>query len=159
MPEVIMLCGRIAAGKSYYADRLRANGAVVLSADDLMLSLFDGCLGDKHDEIVLATERYFCTLAPQIVRTGADVVLDYGHWSRSLRDAVRTLCRQAGLDCRLHYITAADATRRARLEKRNAENAAKPGRQYIIDAALLERLDAKFEAPEAWEIDRLVENG
>lgn len=159
MPKVIILCGRIAAGKSYYADKLQQNGAVILSADDLMLALFDGCLGERHDEIVLATERYFCTLAPQIAALGGDVVLDYGHWSRRLRDEVRAHCTAAGLACELHYITADDATRKARLAARNAQNAARPGRQYIIGEDLLARLDAKFEEPEEQEIDVRVNNG
>lgn len=156
MPKVILLCGRIAAGKSHYAEQLKEKGAVVLSCDHVMLTLFDGCLGEKHDEIVLATQRYFCSIAPQIFRLGADVVLDYGHWSRALRDEMRALCTGAGLPVELHYLTTDEETRKARLKRRNAENATKPGRQYIIDEALLERLDGKFEPPEAWEIDRWI---
>lgn len=42
MPKVIMLCGKICSGKSFYAEQLknRING-IVLSCDDLMLTLFD----------------------------------------------------------------------------------------------------------------------
>ena len=158
MPEVIMLCGRIAAGKSYYADKLKAKGAVVLSCDDLMLSLYDGCLGERHDGTVLAIERYFCRLAPEIISLGGDVVLDYGHWSRALRDEVKRVCRENGISCRLHYVTADDAVRVSRLKKRNEENSLLPGRHYIINEELLKRLDAKFEEPDEEEIDLTVKN-
>ena len=53
MAEVILLCGKIAVGKTTYAAYLQRNrNAVVLSCDELMLSLFDSCLGDKHDDTV-----------------------------------------------------------------------------------------------------------
>lgn len=159
MAKVIILCGRIASGKSYYAAKLGEKGAVLMSTDDLMLSLFDGCLGDRHDQTVLDIERYFCSLAPQIVSHGADVVLDYGHWSRSLRDEVRDLCEKAGVDCELHYITAPDDIRKKRLELRNVGNAQRQGRQYIIDGEMLARLDAKFEEPDEEEVDLLIDNG
>lgn len=159
MPEVIMLCGKIAAGKSYYAKKLsEQRKTVVLSCDELMLSLFEGCLGERHDGTVLDIERYFCSLAPGIISLGGDVILDYGHWSRALRDEVRRLCRESGIDCRMHYITAGDETRLRRLENRNRQNAALPGRRYIIGKELLARLDAKFEAPGADEEYLLIEN-
>lgn len=158
MPEVIMLCGRIAAGKSYYANKLKAKGAVVLSCDDLMLSLYDGCLGEHHDETVLAIERYFCRLAPEITALGGDVVLDYGHWSRALRDEVRRVCRENGISCRLHYVTADDEVRFSRLKKRNEQNSRLPGRRYIINDELLKHLDAKFEEPNEDETYLTVKN-
>ena len=46
---VTILCGRVAAGKSFLAAQAEREGALVLSCDQLMLTVFDGCLGAQHD--------------------------------------------------------------------------------------------------------------
>ena len=50
MPEVILLCGKICSGKTTYAQRLRTEkNAVILSCDELMLTLFPQGAGEHHD--------------------------------------------------------------------------------------------------------------
>lgn len=49
MSTVIMTCGLICCGKSTYAKRLKnENNAVILSIDDLTLSMFPEESGDMH---------------------------------------------------------------------------------------------------------------
>ena len=49
MPKVILICGRICCGKTTYSKKLCAErNAVLLSVDEIMLSLFDQCCGDMH---------------------------------------------------------------------------------------------------------------
>lgn len=46
MAEVIILCGKVAAGKTTYAKQLaRSLPSVILSIDDLVVSLRDHCEG------------------------------------------------------------------------------------------------------------------
>ncbi|HOV25823.1 MAG TPA: AAA family ATPase [Pseudobacteroides sp.] len=48
MAKIIIMCGKICSGKSTYSQKLKKEiNAVVLSCDELMLSLFDEQLGDK----------------------------------------------------------------------------------------------------------------
>ena len=71
MAEVILLCGKIAVGKTTYAAYLqKSRNAVVLSCDELMLSLFDSCLGDKHDATVKRCSLYLSGIARQVVAAG-----------------------------------------------------------------------------------------
>ena len=50
MAKVIMTCGKICCGKSTYARRLQAAGnAVILSIDEITLSLFPEGAGEMHD--------------------------------------------------------------------------------------------------------------
>ena len=60
MGKVFILCGKIASGKTTYASKLKSERkAVILSHDDLMLTLFDNCLGDKHDDMINRFSKYF----------------------------------------------------------------------------------------------------
>lgn len=50
MSKVTVTCGKLGCGKTTYAKRLCAERcAALLSADELMLSLFGGDAGEKHD--------------------------------------------------------------------------------------------------------------
>ena len=51
MAKVILLCGKLCCGKTTYAEHLRAqNKAVLLSIDEVMLTIFGQYTGDRHDE-------------------------------------------------------------------------------------------------------------
>ena len=51
--KVIMTCGKPCSGKTTYAKAYcERHNAVLLSADELMLSLFGNDAGEKHDEYV-----------------------------------------------------------------------------------------------------------
>lgn len=164
MAKVIILCGRIAAGKSYYANQLKEqNNAIILSVDDLMLRLSDSCLGAHHDDMALRCERYFYGLAEQMTNSGIDVIIDFGYWSRREREEARKYFSSRGIKSELHYIHIADEKRIKQLESRNerliTEKEKKDtGRVYIIDEVLRQRLDQKFEEPAQEEIDILITN-
>ena len=82
----ILLCGRICAGKSTYAARLKqARGAVVLSCDRLMLTLFGQRLGSWHDGISERVRAYLLAQSVELLQAGLPVILDFGFWRRSDR--------------------------------------------------------------------------
>ena len=73
---VTVLCGPVAAGKTFLAQRLGREGALVLSCDEMMLTLFDRCLGpEHHDEMALRCLRSLFSVAVQEARLGRDVVV------------------------------------------------------------------------------------
>ena len=53
MKNVILICGKICSGKSYYARQLAAERkARILSVDEEMLKINPtGLFGDKHEEV------------------------------------------------------------------------------------------------------------
>ena len=158
MSKVILLCGRIASGKTTYASALRReSGAVILSCDELMLTLFDQCLGEKHDETVARCSRYLNGVALQITASGLDAVLDFGYWSRKEREAVRAFFVAHQVPVSLHYVRCEEALRLKRLRERNRMLAHADHRVYLIGDELRERLDQKFEEPSEEEIDLIVE--
>ena len=93
----ILLCGRICAGKSTYAARLKqARGAVVLSCDRLMLTLFGQRLGSWHDGISERVRAYLLAQSVELLQAGLPVILDFGFWRRSDRLAADAFFRGQG---------------------------------------------------------------
>lgn len=159
MAKVIILCGKIASGKTYYANKIRKEtNAVILSVDELMLKLSDSCLGDRHDDVALRCENYLYELSLQIVESDLDVVIDFGYWSKKERDMAKAYFMERSVSVELHYVKIQEEKRLLQLEKRNLSLQSKSnvGRVYIIGEELRKRLDEKFEEPSLEEYDKLI---
>ena len=99
MAKVIMTCGKICCGKSTYARRLREERkGVILSLDEIMLTLFPEGAGGMHDNYVLRAEQYLLNLSLQILALGTDVILDWGLWTRVQRERLRGFYAEHGID-------------------------------------------------------------
>lgn len=159
MAKAILLCGRIASGKTTYAQKLKIDtSAVILSADDLMLTLFDACLGERHNDMVARISRYFCSLSEDILAKGLDAVFDFGYWTKQERAEIKQYFTEKALPFELHYIRAPEETRLNRLKARNERLKDSAKREYIIEGELLKKLDARFEEPSPDEVDIYVDN-
>ncbi len=87
MAEVILLCGKVAAGKSTYANRLaQQKRAVILSVDDLVVRMRTKCEGPAALQQLEAQIRdYFLTLLQPLLQADVTVIIDHGHYrSRTL---------------------------------------------------------------------------
>lgn len=154
MARVILLCGKICSGKSTYAQALKkAHPAVVLSCDELMLSLFPEGAGEYHDLLAERARNYQFLLSLQLIDSGVDVILDWGFWTRQWREEARAFYGARGVPCQLHYVDAAPDVWQRHIETRN--RAVLAGRQgvYFVDEGLLAKLESRFEAPDTREID------
>ena len=59
MAKAILICGPICAGKTTYANKLKAgSNAVILSVDEIMLTIFGQHCGEMHDEYAARTQKY-----------------------------------------------------------------------------------------------------
>ena len=120
MAKVFMLCGKIASGKSYYAEMLcRKEHAVMLSVDELVLSILGSDLGEKHDEITARIQAYLFEKSAEMVHAGANVLLDWGFWTREKRSAARKFYEDRGISCEFHYIDVPVDVWHRNIEKRN----------------------------------------
>lgn len=157
MASIYLLCGQIASGKTTYAQLLKQKEpAIILSCDDLMLTLFDSCLGPRHDEVYHKCSDYFYQLALQIIETNVSVILDLGYWTAAQRLHAKNFFKERGLIPKLYYFDVPYQQRMAQLKERNALLHHSTTRVYIIESELLERLDAKFEKPTPNEVDVLI---
>ena len=158
MSRVIVLCGKIASGKTTMAKKImEQEKAVILSIDDVMLKLYDGCLKEAHNQTASRIVDYFLTLIPDLLRQDISCILDYGFWTKEERKQLIRKLKEKELAYELIYLQVDDEVRKHRLFERNQLNAQKEGRQYIIEGELLERLDQRFEEPTAEEEFQVIE--
>ncbi len=159
MAKVYILTGRIASGKTTWAaTQKKQRPAILLSCDDMLLELFDACLGEKHAETESRCLNFLFGQAAQIVETGIDAILDSGFWTAASRKKARDYFSRKGIDTVTVYFKASVEARLKRLENRNRRLADSPRREFIIDAELLKKLDEKFEEPSADEYDTIIES-
>lgn len=98
MAKAILICGRIGCGKSTYAAQLaRESRAMVLSVDEIMLSLFGQHCKEAHDRYAEGIRRYLFRQSAELVRRGVDVILDWGFWTRQSREEAKSFYRARGV--------------------------------------------------------------
>lgn len=154
--KAILICGKICSGKSTYAQKLKKqNNAVLLSVDEITLSVFDGDLGEKHDEMTGRIQKYLFEKSVQIIESGVSVILDWGFWRKTDRELARDFYESRSIPCELHYIDISEDTHRLNIAERN--KAVSEGRTsaYFVDEGLYEKFCGIFESPQESEIDVL----
>lgn len=159
MPKAILICGKLASGKSVYCENLRRKErAVVLSVDEITLALFDSQLGDKHEEICARTQQYLFQKSLEVMEAGVNIILDWGFWQKRSRDEARAFYETCCIPCEMHYIDVPKEIWKKNIEKRNRAVADGTTAAYPIDAELIGKLERLFEAPTRDEIDVWVVN-
>lgn len=157
MAKVILICGKICSGKSTYAEQIRKKyNAVLLSVDEIMLSLFGQYVGDKHDEYCERLQNYLYDKSLELIESGIDVILDWGFWQRNEREYAKRFYAERNIECEFHYINICDETWRERLKKRNGKVEAGEVSAYYVDDNLAAKFGAMFEPLANEEIDVLV---
>ena len=157
--KVILICGKICSGKSFYAERLRKeHGAVMLSVDEITLSLFGQHIGEKHDEICERTQKYLFEKSLEIVEVGTEVILDWGFWQREDREYAREFYRSRGVPCEFHHVDISDEVWKKNLSERNAAVSAGKTAAYFVDDGLAAKFERMFEVPDESEMDVWYEN-
>ncbi len=156
MSKVIMTCGLICCGKSTYAHKIKAeNNAVILSIDNLTLTMFPDGSGDMHDVYVMRAEQYLLELSIQILNAGFDVILDWGLWTKVTRKRIRKFYAYHGeIKTELHYLQISPEVWEERINKRNSSCEA----AYYVDEGLLDKVKSIFEEPSEEEVDVLVKS-
>ena len=158
MPEIIMLCGPCGCGKTTYAKTLQARGnTFVLSSDDLMLTLFDACIGrERHQDMERRCRSFLLRQAESLFALGLDVVLDFGFWNRKERlDTKQYFCKR-GIPVRLIVLDAPYEIITRHLEQRNRLIETGKLRAYPIDEEKRKRFSSWFEEPTPDEIDEYI---
>ena len=146
MPKAILTCGKVCSGKSTLAKKLKAErNAVILSCDELMLSLFDEQLGEKHNETVRKSEEYLLKKSVEILECGIDVILDWGFWTKSERQQVREFYNSHGFDIEWHFLNISDEQQKRNILKRNSE---RDENTYFISDEMVKKFNSVFENPD-----------
>ena len=140
--RLIIVCGLPGSGKTTRAKALEAKlRAVRFCPDDWMESL---SIDIYNEEARGKVEALQWKLAQELLALGLIVIIEWGTWGRSERDALRLRARELGAAVELHYLFAPPDVLFERIQRRGLENPP-------IEREALLRWYKQFEAPTAEE--------
>jgi predicted kinase len=158
MTKVILICGKIASGKTTYAKSMAEKiHGVNLSLDEIMLAVLDEYLGDAFNAYKEKTQNYLFNKAVEIVNNGIPVILDWGFWTNDDRKNATEFFTKHDIPYEWHYINATNNTLIENVKKRNKEIDDGKVVAYHFDDELSEYFWAMFEPPTRDEMDVWIE--
>lgn len=154
MAKMILICGKICAGKSTYSKKLMIEQkAVRLNADDLMKTFCGEFLGDKHEVVLQQTLNFIYNKALEIYTTGINVIIDFGFWQRHYRDEANRYFNEHNITPEWHYVDINDDLWMKNIEKRNSEVDRGISEDYYVDEFILDKFKDPVDKPRPSEID------
>ena len=142
-PRLIIVCGLPGSGKTTHAKQVEQNlRAVRFCPDEWMNALEVGLWeGEARERI----EQLQWKLAQDLLTLGHNVVIEWGTWARSERDALRTRARALGAAVELHFLDVPVEVLFNRIRLRNRERPA-----MTLDD--MRKWDQIFERPSTEEM-------
>ena len=105
MVKVIITCGKICSGKSYYSRGLKDKlNAVIISPDEATYDLLNNEQGEFYDIFSKRLSKYLTKKVGEIAQAGANVIFERGLWSRKERQEVRDYFQNLGINFEIHYV-------------------------------------------------------
>ena len=120
--------------------------------DELTLALFENQAGEKIDFYVEKLKEYFFKKSLDMVEAGADVILDWGFWTKKERDYAREFYDSRNISYQFYYMNVGIDEWKKRMLKRNQEIKREQLEAYPIDKGLLSKVEKMFEEPDRKEL-------
>jgi predicted kinase len=137
-PRLILVCGLPGSGKTTHATALEQElHAVRFSPDDWMNALGIDIYDEPQRQKIETLQWQF---GKKLLRLGLTVIIEWGTWARSERDALRLEARAAGTAVELHFLTAPVEVLYERIQRRGMDNPP-------IERESIERWARIFEPP------------
>jgi len=155
MGKVILICGKICSGKTYYAQKLKKeNNAVILSTDEVTNHLINNEQGEFYNIFADRVNRYLKKKTVEIVNAGANVILDWGFWTKNERSNISEYFKINDIQYEWHYIDIDDKIWNQNIKERNKKiEEGNGGSDFYVDEGLMKKILSKFEEPKKEEID------
>jgi len=155
MAKVILICGKICSGKTYYANEIKKKEkAVVLSTDEVTYDLTNNVQGNGYEEFANKVNTYLKKKTVELVNVGCNVILDWGFWTQKERKKITDYFSNHNIKVEWHYIDIEDSIWYKNIADRNekVENG-NGGYSFYVDEGLLKKVITIFEIPKSNEID------
>jgi predicted kinase len=119
-PRLIIVCGLPGSGKTTHAKQLEDSlRAIRFNPDEWMEAISLNIYDEGRREKVEALQWKF---AQELLALGLTVIIEFGSWGRSERDALRLGARARGAAVELHYLSAPVDVLFDRIQQRGMEN-------------------------------------
>ena len=90
MGKVILVCGKICSGKSYYSKQLKDSlNAVIISPDEATYELINNEQGEFYNVFSERLNKYLTRKVGEIAKAGDNVIFERGLWSSKDRKEIR----------------------------------------------------------------------
>lgn len=155
MSKVILICGKICSGKTFYAREIKkAERAVLLSVDEVTYDLIDNIQGPVYDAFVKRVNAYLLKKTAELADAGCTVILDWGFWTRKERQDTTAYFAARNIAAEWHYIDIGDDAWHRNIKERNQRVlAGEGGSDFFVDEGLFGKVTNRFEPPRPEEID------
>lgn len=155
MPKVIALCGKVCSGKTFYANKIKEEkNAVILSTDEVTFYLTDNEQGERYDDFAKRVNEYLMKKAIDIVRAGANVILDWGFWSKEERINLTNYYKKYNIPVEWHYVDVTQEKWQDLIKKRNELIVSGQEKySFYFDDGLKKKLLDSFNEPSKEEMD------
>lgn len=141
--RLIIVCGLPGSGKTTHAKMLESRlGAIRFSPDEWMTALSLDLYDEGRRSQIEALQWKF---AQNLLALGLTVIIEWGTWGRSERDALRLAARALGAAVELHYLPASVDVLFDRIQRRGMESPP-IGREQLLQWIEL------FQAPTSEEM-------
>ena len=105
MGKVIIVCGKIASGKSYYSRKIKDSlNAVIISPDEATYELINNEKDEFYNVFSKRLNNYLTKKVGEIAKAGANVIFERGLWSKKDREEIVKYYRDNNVECELHYV-------------------------------------------------------
>ena len=136
-PSLLIVCGLPGSGKTTHAKQVEQNLRAIRFCPDewmeaLAIDLWDSGFRDR-------IEKLQWELAQEILELGHNVVIEWGTWGRSERDALRCRARALGAGVELHFVDAPIEVLFERIRWRNRESPSITFEDVVKWAEIFER--------------------
>ena len=155
MGKVILVCGKIASGKSYYSKNIKESlNAVIISPDEATYELINNEQGEFYNIFSERLNKYLTRKVGEIAKAGANVIFERGLWSKKDRENIVKYYRDNNIECELHYVFVDDETWKQNIDERNKRiEEGNGGADFYLDEGLMRKLESKWEEPTKDEVD------
>lgn len=159
MGKVILVCGKICSGKSYYSKSIKDKyNAVIISPDEITYELLNNEQGEFYDTFTTKLNKLLTRKVGEIALSGSNVIYERGLWSKKDRDEIKKYYNDNNIPYELHYVYVDDNTWNKNIEERNKRiEDGNGGSDFYLDEGLMNKLKSKWEEPSEDEYDILYE--